>query len=97
MRRVSGELVPGKIEGEGVRLEADEDVVYQERRRTNVDDDLEEVRKRLRVCYAQRTNFMYIVHKHCRHRKWSRTWRCIIHVCITVDSVYYLAFLGLSS
>ena len=53
--------MPGKIEGEGVRLEADEDVVYQERRRTNVEDDLEEVRKRLRVCYAQRTNFMYIV------------------------------------
>ena len=37
---------------EEVLVEGDEDVVYEERRRTNVDDDLEEVRKRLQVQYC---------------------------------------------
>ena len=35
--------------GEEVLVEGDDDVVYEERRRTDVDDDLEEVRKRLKV------------------------------------------------
>ena len=54
---------------EEVLVEGDEDVVYQERRRTDVDDDLEEVRNRLQVFYTfllLQTQEMYMHgHKHC--------------------------------
>ena len=54
---------------EEVLVEGDEDVVYEERRRTDVDDDLEEVRKRLQVCYTillLQTQEMYMhAHKYC--------------------------------
>lgn len=46
-----------KREEEGiVRVEGDEDVEYQERRRTNVGDELEEVRERLKVIIYPCTN-----------------------------------------
>ena len=44
----------GKKRGEKgvVRVEGDEDVEYQERRRTKVEDDLEEAREKLKVLYS---------------------------------------------
>lgn len=50
---IHADTCTGKERGEkgGVRVEGDEDVEYQERRRTKVGDDLEGVREKLKVLY----------------------------------------------
>ena len=49
-----------KAEAAGVVQE--DNVMYEERRKTNTDDDLDEVRERLKVCCMYNT----CIHVHCR-------------------------------
>ena len=51
-----------KAEAAGVVQE--DDVIYEERRKTNTDDDLDEVRKRLKVGYMHNTCMHVHVHVH---------------------------------
>lgn len=64
VRRSTWDIDTGKkkVEKGSGEVERDEDVEYQERRRTNVDDDLEGVRERLKV-------YILYVHVHTLQRQ----------------------------